>query len=144
MALNKRPTFVNRPSLGRATILNADAQALKPLIVAGTSGDKVVGLFASGEVTANRDLQIVLTRGAVDSILATVAVPLNSGRTNALPPIDLFTTALRALLPKDGDAQPYLFLASGDTLNVRALTTVTATEAVTVFAVHGAFDDEVA
>jgi len=142
MAVNNRPTFAYRPSLSAAKLVNADGTNAVDLISAGDSGNKVVGIFATGEVTANRDVQLVLERGADSFILTTVAVPLNSGRTNALPPVDLFTEELRALLPKDADAQPYLFIMAEDVLQVKVLSAVTAAEQLSVMAVHASFDDE--
>lgn len=144
MAVNKQPTFPNYPTLASVQILPADTTTLKDLIdVSGSiASHKIVGIFATGEVTASRDLQLVLVRGIEEYILDTIAVPANSGRIAANPPIDLFTTELRALLPKDSSNQPYLTLEAGDILKVKSLATVTATELISVLAHYATIDTE--
>lgn len=143
MALNKRPTFVNRPNITPTAFVNSDADDVKALVNDTTgSGVKVVALFATGEVTANRVLKVLITRGVVEHPLVAVNIPLNAGRDPAVPPVDLFTSALREILPKDADGQPYIYLADGDTVSAQIADAVTDTESVNVFAVFGSFDDE--
>lgn len=143
MALNKKPTFVNQPFLGANIIDTAAGVDPVNIITGGPLGCKVVSLFASGEETASRDLIVQITRGAMVLYLWVVTVPEMSGREAATPPVDLFTTAVRDILPKDADNQPYLFLRSEDLLQV-ALTAgaVTAAEQMSVMAVYGEFTDE--
>lgn len=142
MALNKRPTFANRPSLAMVTLVNADGTNFKDILAAGASGNKVLAIFAAGEATVARDIQVGINRAAGDNALCTTTVPINAGRVAATPPKDLIPTALRDLLPKDADAQTYLFIQSGDTIRVRSLSNVTLTDQVTVYVVHATFDDE--
>lgn len=137
---NTAPTFAKQPRKGLAQILPADTTAQKTVITAGSSGSKVLSLHASSTDTADRDVAISLVRSATTYLLGTIKVPLSSGNTNAIFPLDLLNTTVFAfgLLAVDHDGQHYLNLESGDTLVVNALTTVTAAK---VISVHSDYED---
>lgn len=141
MALNKRPTFVNVPSLAAINIENADGTNPVDVLTAGDFGNKIVSLFASGEATAPREITLKIFRDPDTIILWTVNVPIDAGRDPAIPPVDLFTTEVRAMLPIDGDEQPYFFLAPGDVLRAVSNGAVTAADKLGIICVHGDFDD---
>jgi hypothetical protein len=140
MALNKTPTFVNKPRIALAQILDADVTNPVDVFTAGASGAKVTAAIAAGEDTAARNVQLIIKRASMSNVLQTVAVPQNAGLTNTVGPVNLMGGDLLDILPRDADAQPYLFLEAADVLQVRALTAVTAAKSVQVSVVYGDFD----
>lgn len=134
---NAFPTFTKFPRKGLAQILPADASAQKTVITAGANGNKVVNLIASSTDTSARDIQVSLVRSATTYVLATTTVAINSGNIAATAPVDLL--ALIPNLPVDQDGQRFLFLESGDTLVVNALTTVTAAKVISIHSDHAEF-----
>lgn len=134
------PVIVQSPKVGLAQIANADASNKKALVTAGSSGSKVTAIRAcSDEASTARVLQLILTRSATDYLLGSVSVPALSGTDGAAAVKDLLNTTDMPGLPVDNDGQRYLFLQSGDVLNVKSLTTVTSGKTVNVSAVYGDF-----
>jgi hypothetical protein len=140
---NLAPTFVKQPRRGLAQIANADGSSQKTVVTAGGNGSKVLSLYATSTDTSARDVQIAIVRSATTYILGTVSVPANSGNTNSAPTVDLLQTLASSpqlpagMLPIDNDGQHFLFVESGDTLVVLALTTVTAAKVVSVHSDYG-------
>lgn len=133
------PAFAATPKLGVVKIVNADASAQKDVLAAGSSGTKVVSVTAVSDDTSARVLQLSVLRSAANYILGSVSVPAASGTDGTTAAVDLLAAALVPDLPVDNDGQRYLFLESGDTLQVKSLTTVTSAKTVTVAAVAAHF-----
>lgn len=133
---NVFPTFTRQPRKGLVQIANADASNQKTVVTAGASGSKVTNLVASSTDTSARDIQVSVVRSATTYVLATTTVPITAGFVAGTPPVDLLAAVPN--LPRDQDGQPYLFVESGDTLVVNALTTVTTAKVVSV---HSDYSD---
>jgi hypothetical protein len=134
---NVFPTLVHQPQKGAAQILNATGTAQMTLITAGANGSKVVALYASSTDTAAQSLAVSLVRSATTYLLATVAIPAGSGNSAGTPPVNLLSAIMG--LPYDQDGQAYMFIASGDTLVVNTLGTVTAAKTISALSDHGDF-----
>ena len=120
-----------------AQVLPADASALKTLVTGATNGTKIESITVASTDTAARDLQFTITISAVTYVLATVSIPANSGNTNALPAIDILRNAQWPGLAYDSNANKYLYIASGSTLKINTLTTVTTAKEIDVLASGG-------
>lgn len=133
---NPTPTFAKQPRLGAAQILPADASNLKALVTAGSNGSKVVAIHAASTDTSGRDLQLLVTRSAVNYILGTTTVGALAGNAGGTPAVDLLSTTNfpTNLFAVDHDGQHYLNLESGDVLNVKSLTTVTTAKEIDILA----------
>src|SRR5262245_4215102 len=138
---NTDGTFVKQPRKGLVQIANADASTNKTVVTAGGSGSKVTSLIASSTDTASRDVQVAMVRSATNYILGTTTVAANSGNTAGTPAVDLLNTTVfpAGMLTVDNDGQKHLFLESGDTLVVLALTTVTSGKLISVHSDYGDF-----
>jgi hypothetical protein len=119
MTINSKPRFPRRPR---------------------RAGNKVVAVIAAGAEAEPCVLQLLLGQGTSHMPLVTVSVSALAARDPDIPPVDLFTAELRAMLPKDADGQAYLFLEQGQTLAVRALDTVS--DDVWVTAIHASFEPD--
>ena len=139
MALKSFPTFVNAPKTGLVQIVNADASGQKTVLAAGADGSKVTSLRACSDDTAARVLQISKLRSGTNYVIGSVNVPAASGTDGTAVAVDLMNSTMLPGLPKDNDGQPYIFLESGDSLQVKSLTTVTAAKTVHVVADYANF-----
>ncbi len=124
------PAYVATPQPAFAQILPADTTTLKTLVTAGSSGSKVTGLMLTSSDTADRIVQVWVTRSAVDYLLATISVPLTSGFVATIAPVSAMNQFNMPGLPIDNDGQPYILLKNGDVLKIACTTTVTAAKII--------------
>jgi hypothetical protein len=128
-----------RPKLGLATIVNADGTALKTVITAGADGSKVTSLMLSSNDTTARDIQWGVSRSGTFYPRGTINVPITGGTIAATTGVDAFSFTACPGLPLDSDGQPYIFLESGDTLDVKTLVAVTAAKTIYAASAYGNF-----
>jgi|SRR5579872_369642 len=134
---NVFPTMLNQPLKGLAQILNATGTAQVTVVTAGANGSKVLNLAGSSTDTVVQTIAVSLVRNATTYLLATTAVPVNSGNASGTPPVDLL--AIVPNLPHDQDGQPYLFLNSGDTLVVNSAGSVTSGKTISIHSDYANF-----
>ncbi len=130
---NSVPTLVKQPQNGKVQIANADAQNQKTVYTAGASGSKVAALIAVSTDTSARDVQVSITNGS-SFPLGTVSVPAGAGNSSSVTSVNLLDPTRLVGLSYDSDGNPFIFLISGDTLTVSALSTVTSGKTITVTA----------
>lgn len=140
MALTYQLPFLQSVKITPQSWVNADsANTKKTVCTAGVNGSKVVGLTATSTDTSNRLAQVWLTRSATSYLLASVSVPTLSGTDGTTPVVNLMNTTDWPGLPVDADGQPYLFLDSGDTLQVSFTAQITAAKEADVTALSADF-----
>lgn len=128
--------FVQQPLAGVAQLLPADTTTKKTFITATANGDKIVSItVATTETALAHDIQFFLLRGGVSYLLITVTIPVNAGLIGTVAPINVFSNWI---LPTDNDGQKYLYLESGDVIQVAALSTVNTGKEVDFVATRGA------
>lgn len=134
------PIFLGTMKNFVARIQNADGSTKITIVTAANPATKVTTLAVSSTDTADRDIALYITVSAVDYLIGTVKIPLNSGNTNAIGAIDLLSQA--ALLPwvrVDENGSKYLILENGSVLKASATTTVTAGKEIDFFGHGGNF-----
>jgi hypothetical protein len=139
MATSPIPVLVQAPKIGLVQIANADASTQKVVVTAGANGTKVVSLTAASSDTAARVLQISVGRGGTNYIIGSVSVPAGAGTNGTSPSVNLLASTLLPGLPVDNDGQPYVFLQTGDVLQVSSTTTVTSNTLVHLSAIEADF-----
>jgi hypothetical protein len=133
-----KPFFFDVPKVSNQTIVNADASGLKTLVTGAAQGSKVSGVMLSSDDTVARDVQVGVTQnGGSFFPLGTVVVPIQAGTIAATSSVKALDTAKIPGLPIDSDGNPYIFLETGDTLQIKSLTTMTATKSIFATAIHG-------
>lgn len=130
---------VQTPKNGHVQIAPGDAQAQKTVYTAGANGSKITGLLLQSSDTAARDVQVSITTSGTSFPIGTVTVPIGAGNAGTVPSVNGLNNTQLPGVPTDSDGDPYIFLQSGDTLTVSALTTVTAAKLITVTAIGGDF-----
>jgi hypothetical protein len=135
--MSASPVYVGMPKRGLVQILNADASNLKTVVSAGASGSKVCSLSAASDDTSQRLLQVYITRSGTSYLVVETAVPAASGSDGSTPAVNLINSTILPGLPVDNDGVRYLFLQSGDTLQVKSTTTVTSGKIVHLASDYG-------
>ena len=132
MAVNNIPVFLALPKSGHVQILPADTSSLKTAYTGGTNGSKIIGILVSSTDTSARDLQVGITASAVTYPLGTKTIAITAGTVAGTPAVNMLDPAVIVGLPVDNDGDPFIFLASGETLDLHTLTTVTAAKAINI------------
>lgn len=77
-----------------AQILPADTTAKKTICAAGGSGPrKITALSVASTDTSARVLNFYVTSGGVDYLVCAINIPIGSGNTNAVPPVNILASA---------------------------------------------------
>lgn len=126
-------------ALGLVQIANGDASNLKTALTAAAGGTKVTALQATSTDTLARDVQWGVSRGGTFYPRGTATIPINAGSIAATAGVDLLSAANCPGLPVDADGTPYVLLKSGDTLDIKSLTTVSSAKAISVSATGADF-----
>jgi hypothetical protein len=132
MAVTSSPIFIQTVGLGVAQILPADTTTLKTLYTAGANGSMIDNIIISSTETANaRDVAFYITISAVDYLIGTISIPVNTGFTNGIAPISLLKHAnMVNALSIDSAGNQVIKLPIGSVLKVKCLTTVAAGKAL--------------
>ncbi len=105
-------TFTSAPFYQVTQFTSAGGTAASTIITADPTNDRRIYSIAvwTDEGTTAKDLAIHLTDGTTTWELTTVSIPINSGNTNALVPVDVLTHTQMAPYVKQRDASgaPYL------------------------------------
>jgi hypothetical protein len=110
----------------------------KTLYTGGTNGSKISGIY----MTSNDSTSHLVTCQIVNSTVKYGGVSINTGTTlpgfaNAVPAINLMSSTNWPGLPIDAWGNPYLILASGDTLQCTFATNLTSSDLINLVAVGG-------
>ena len=128
-------TFTSAPFNRVTQFLPADTTTAKDILpVDATYDRRIYGIAIFTDDTAAKDVVISLSDGTTTWKLTTIAIPLNSGNTNAIIPVDVFTHTQMASYVKQRDASgaPYLNIPKGWSLKLNYATTITASKLANV------------
>jgi len=139
MPSNTTPIFPGTLKNYQVQILPADASNPVTLVSAPTNGCKVESIAATSSDTSAVVVQLIATISAVDYVLGEVTIPIAAGTNGSTKAVNMLNTTDLPWLRSDEAGRPYLYVASGTTLKVKAKTTVTAAKAVQFFAQAGDF-----
>lgn len=133
---NQAPTFIKQPQNGKV-IANNTTNA--NIYTAGSNGSKVVSLIATTNSTSTVNCAIQVLNGSTLYTIGYVSIPASSGTNASNVPVNLFSATYMPVLPLDSDGNPYLFLISGDSLQISLSAAITGANAATFMAVVGDF-----
>lgn len=132
MAVTATPIYPQTVRNAVVSFANADGTTVKTVIAGGTNGTIVSALTVSSTDSANRDLKLWLTVSGTDYLLSTTQIPLNSGNTNAVAPVDLMRASMAPGLAYDAMGNRIIHVANGSTLRASMGSAVTAATTVSV------------
>lgn len=124
-------TFTSAPFTQVTQFLPADTTALKTILTAdATYARRVYGITAFTDNSAVSDVSIHITDGTTTWKATTISLPINSGATNAIVPVDLFASTQLSPFIKQRDASgaPYLNIPAGYSLKLNYTVALAATK----------------
>jgi hypothetical protein len=139
VAVSNQPIFPQSIRNAVQTIAPADTTTVKTLAAGGTNGSKVETILVTSTDTAAQTLQLWATISSTNYLLGSVPIPLGSGNTGTVITVDVLRSAQLPGLPYDSNGNKYLYLASGTTLSVSTLATVTTAKLLAITAFLGDF-----
>jgi hypothetical protein len=122
-------TFTSAPFNRVTQFAPADGTNAKDILPVDASNDRrVYGISVWTDESAAKDVSLHLSDGTTVWELTTVAIPINSGNTNAVVPVDILTHTQMAPYVKQRDASgaPYLNIPKGWSLRINYNAAITA------------------
>jgi hypothetical protein len=112
------------------------AATYKTIYTGGANGSKIVGLWlTTNDGTATHLVTVQIVNTAVKYGGVAITSVLSAGFANATPAQNLMSPTNWPGLPVDAAGNPYLILASGDTLQATFATALTASTLINIVAV---------
>ena len=105
--------FTSAPFTRVTQFLPADTTTTKDILPANATKDRrVYGITVYTDETAAKDIFLYVSDGTTTWRLTTIAIPINSGNTNAIVPVDVFSSTQISPFVKNRDASgaPYLHI----------------------------------
>lgn len=121
--------FTTAPFTKVTQFTPADTTVAKDILPADpTNTRRVYGITVWTDESAAKDVALHISDGTTTWELTTIAIPLNSGNTNAIVPVDLFASTQVAPFIKNRDASgaPYLHIPATWSLKLAYNATMTA------------------
>ena len=110
----------------------AHTTTYRTLFTAGTNDSYIECITACSDDTSTRYVTLALDDGASQHIIGTTAVVAGSGTDGTNPAIDLLNYATAPGLPLNANGKRYIKLATGWSLKVKVITTMTAAKTMYV------------
>lgn len=112
------------------------AGTYKTLYTGGANGSKCVGMWSTNnDASATHLITVQIVNAAVKYGGMAVTSVVNAGFANAAPAQALMTATVWPGLPIDNNGNPFVILASGDTIQATFATALTSTDVLNINAV---------
>ena len=128
-------TFTSAPFNKVTQFLPADTTTAKDILsVDATYDRRVYGIAIFTDESSAKDVIISISDGTTTWKLTTISIPVNSGNTNAIVPVDVFTHTQLSPFVKQRDASgaPYLNIPKGWSLRMNYGASITASKLANV------------
>jgi hypothetical protein len=124
--------FFQSLAFGNVQILPADTTAYKTLFTAA-SATRIYSILVNSTDTAAKDLVVSVQISGTDYPLATFAIPLRSGDTNAAPAVQLLNHAMILdSLKHDTNGNHCYDIPSGAVVRVKVTSAITAAKVMSI------------
>ena len=98
-------TFTSAPFVQVTNFTSADGTTSKTIITADATNDRrIYGIGVWTDESAAKDVALHITDGTTTWEMSTIAIPINAGNTNAIPPVDLMSNTQFSPFFKQRDA----------------------------------------
>jgi hypothetical protein len=121
--------FTTAPFTQVTQFLPADTTVAKAIVTADpTNNRRIYGITVLTDESVARDVSLYISDGTTTWEMTTISIPINSGNTNAIVPVDLFASTQVSPYIKNRDASgaPYLHLPATWSLKIGYAITITA------------------
>jgi ribosomal protein S11 len=137
MAVTATPIYPQTLTNTPITIVNATGSSAVTAYTGGANGTKLEAIYVTNtDSSAAYAINVFIKQSSTSYLLGTVNVPLSSGNTTSASTINLLSSSgnLGAVLPKDSNGNPYIYLSSASSVTVASTTTVTSAKTLTFLA----------
>lgn len=113
--------FTSSPFTKVTQFTNSDTTVVKDILPATASVDRrVYGIVVYTDESAARDTTLQISDGTTTWKMTTISIPINSGNTNAIVPVDAFNNTQFSPYIKNRDAAgaPYIHIPKNWSLRV--------------------------
>lgn len=127
--------FTSAPFTKVTQFLPADTTVTKDILPASaTQSRRVYGITVYTDESALKDLYLYINDGTTTWRMSTISLPINSGNTNAIVPVDLFASTQVSPFIKNRDASgaPYLHIPATWALRASYGATMTAAKTANI------------
>lgn len=120
--------FTATPFTSVVQFTPTDTTVAKDILVSSASDRRVYGITVYTDESAAKDVVVNISNGTTTWKLTTVAVPINSGNTNAIVPVDIFSSTQFSPFVRNRDASgaAYIHIPAGWSIRLSYVATMTA------------------
>jgi hypothetical protein len=136
------PVFMQTPTVGKVQFLQGtdSAGTYKTLYTAGTNGARCNALWlTTDDGTTTHLVTVQIVSGGIRFGGVAVTTTISQGFASGTPALNVLAPTLWPGLPLDSDGNPYIQLASGDTLQATYTTALTAATRISLVTSCGEF-----
>lgn len=131
MTVTATPIFPQALNNTIGTITAANTSTAELMYTAGLNGSKIEAMLVTNNDANARTMTLSIKQVSTNYTLFCFTLPASAGTTAAATPYNVWNVAnFGAVLPKDANGNPYLYLASGSSLYLSSGATVTNTMTV--------------
>ncbi len=135
MAVTATPVFPQALNLLATRFTSTDTTVAKVIFTPGANGSFLESIIITTQDTVARDIYLLYRSGGVSYQLTRVTVPLSSGDTAAIVPLDLLRNSQVTGLVVDANGNKVLPVLAGDAIWIGLVATMTAGKNMDVLAV---------
>jgi hypothetical protein len=107
-------------------LTNATGTSPTQIYSAGANGSKIENIAVTNTDTAAYTLNLYIQIASTNYLIGTINVPASSGNTTSAPSLNLLANSNFLPCNRDGQGNPYLYLAAGAKLMVAVTSTIIA------------------
>jgi hypothetical protein len=134
-----QPIWPQTPKEAIGVISNGSGTTAQALYAGGPNGSKVSAISCSSTDTASHNLLLYLNHSSTNYLIATVSIAANAGNSTTVAPQPLLGLTIIPNIAVDQNGIPYLYVNSGDTLEIAVSAAVTSGDQVACIATLGDF-----
>ena len=114
-----------------------DTTVAKDILPTSASDRRIYGITIYTDESAAKDVLLQLSDGTTTWKLTTFAIPINSGNTNAIVPVDAFSSTQFSPFVRNRDASgaAYIHIPAGWSMKLSYVATMTAAKVANVIVV---------
>lgn len=129
MAVTATPIYPQTFTSTIGTIAAGDTTTAKLCYTAGANGSKIESIIIANGDASTRTMTLSVKQSATNYTIGTFTLPASAGTSVSVAPYNAIgsSSTIGAVLNKDSNGNPYIYLAPGSSLYLASGATVTVT-----------------
>lgn len=127
MAVTATPIYPQTITTTIGTIAAGDTTTAKLCYTAGANGSKVESIVVANGDASTRTMTLSVKQASTNYTIGVFTLPASAGTSVSVAPYDVLgsSSTVGAIMHKDSNGNPYLYLGSGSSLYLASGATVT-------------------